>query len=340
MSRRVQMTLGVGLAVGLSYLFLRQADLAGVGDALLLADPWLIAAAVFLVLFNQLQRAWRWHYLLLPLARVPTRPLLECTLIGWGVSLALPGRLGEVVRPVLLAQRTRVSATAAMGSVVLERAFDALTVLLLLAGYLAFFPPPANLDGDGRLVMDAMRTTGMLMLVGLLVMGMITVLAMRNQRARETVIRLNERWLPPPIGRLASSFMTGMSGLRNPGLVAAISISSLLLWGVILSVYIVLFHAFGLSLPYYASMPLLALLVIGVMIPTPGAVGSFHKAAQIGLVSLWGIDNNAAVAYAIVAHAVGFLPHGLIGLLLLARQGLSLGAMRRLGRAAGSTAEV
>lgn len=334
MSRRLQMALGVGLGGGLIYLFLRQADLAGVGRALRMANPWYIVAAVVAVLFNQLQRAWRWHFLLRPLGRVRTRPLLECTLIGWGVSLVLPGRLGELARPVSLSRRTSVPASAAIGSVVLERAFDGLTVLVMLGVYLAFFPPPTGLDAQGRLVLETMRTTGMLMLAGLVVVGTMTVLAMRSARMRAFVNRMSERWLPGPVGKLAASFMAGMAGLRSPMLIAAIALNSLLLWGNILLIYVLLFSAFDIDLPAYASMPLVAVLVIGVMVPTPGAVGGFHKAAQIGLVNMWGVDNTVAVAYAIVAHAVGFLPHGILGLILLAREGLSLGAVRRLGNGA------
>ena len=329
MSRRVQLGLGLGLAIALSYLVLRQADLAAVGQAMRMANLWYIAAAIAAIMFNQLQRAWRWHYLLLPLGSVPTRPLVDCTFIGWGVTLALPGRLGELARPVLLSRRAPVPAVGAIGSIVLERAFDGLTVLVMLATYLAFLPPPTGLDSQGQMVLETMRTTGMLLLAGLVVLGLITVLAMRSDRMRALVGSLNER-LPGKLGQLTSGFMAGMAGLRSPLLIAAISVHSLLLWANITFVYVLLFWAFDLQLPAYAAIPLVAVLVIGVMVPTPGAVGSFHAAAQIGLVNMWGVGNDAAIAYAIVAHAVAFLP-GVIGLIMLARQGLTLGAMRELG---------
>ncbi len=99
--------------------------------------------------------------------------------------------------------------------------------------------------------------------------------------------------------------------------------------------YVVLFWAFHIDLPAYASIPLVALLVAGVAVPTPAAVGAFHKAAQIGLVTLFGIDNDVAVAFAIVSHTIGFLPLGALGALLLVREGLTFAALRRLGETPG-----
>lgn len=331
MSRRLQATIGVLLAALFVWLFLRQADFTAVGAALRQADLWLIGAAVVTVLLTSLQRAWRWHFLLAPIARVRTWPLLECTLIGWTVSVLLPGRLGEIVRPVLLSRRADVKASAAIGTVVLERIFDSLTVLVLLAFYLTFLPVPPVVDPDGATVLDAMRTAGIGTLVVLVVLGVLTIFAMRSERALAALERLLRRWLPERLAGLAISFLEGMYGLRSPLLLVMISLTSLLLWLTILGTYVLLFHAFGIDLPWYASIPLLALLVLGVIVPTPGAVGSFHKAAQVGLVSLFAVDNDLAIAYAIVSHAVGFLPLALLGLLLLLSEGLSLASLERMG---------
>jgi hypothetical protein len=82
------------------------------------------------------------------------------------------------------------------------------------------------------------------------------------------------------------------------------------------------------------------MLVVGVMIPTPAGVGSFHKAAQLALVGMWGVDNDLAVAYAIVSHAVAFIPLAIIGLIVMLREGITLGAIEHMpgveGPAAGA----
>lgn len=330
MSRRSQLVLGFALSAVFVWLFLRQADLSEVGRALLDARPLGLVVAIGLTLLTALQRAWRWRLLLRPLGWIPVRPLLETILMGWAVTTVLPGRLGEVARPVLLSRRADVSASAAFGSVVLERIFDATTVLALLAFYLAFLPAPTSITAEGQAALEAMRSTGMLALTGLLVGGVLAILAMRSRTFRRRMEGWATRFLPGNLGSLAIAFLEGMSGLRSPWLVARIAASSLVLWGTILGTYVVLFRAFDLALPWYASIPLLALLVVGVMIPTPGGMGSFHKAAQIGLVGLWGVNNELAVAYAIVSHAAAFLTLGALGLVLLVREGLSPAALSRI----------
>ncbi|HJO05028.1 MAG TPA: lysylphosphatidylglycerol synthase transmembrane domain-containing protein [Acidobacteriota bacterium] len=335
MSRRTHVAVGLLLAAGLVWLFLRQANLGEVWKSLRNADPTWILVALATILLSTLLRAWRWRQLLSPLGAVALRPLVDCTLMAWTVSVVLPGRLGEIVRPVLLARRTPIRASAAMGSVVLERAFDVVAIVLYLGIYLLVFPPPPALQGDAAAVFDAIRLVALLGAAGILVAAVTVAAASRNRRLKARGKALAKSWLPTRVASIAASFVDGMSGLRSPGLVACIIGSSMLLWGVIDLMYVVLFRAFGIDLPAYASIPLVTLLVAGVVVPTPAAVGAFHKAAQIGLVTLFGIDNDVAVAFAIVSHTIGFLPLGVLGAVLLAREGLTFAALRRMGETPG-----
>ena len=88
--------------------------------------------------------------------------------------------------------------------------------------------------------------------------------------------------------------------------------------------YWIMFAAFGIEAPFYAVLPLIVLVVIGVMVPTPAAVGAFHAMVQLALVTLWGVPNEQAVSYAILTHAMAFVPITAIGLVLLSREGLTV----------------
>jgi uncharacterized membrane protein YbhN (UPF0104 family) len=78
----------------------------------------------------------------------------------------------------------------------------------------------------------------------------------------------------------------------------------------------------------------MVLLVVGVAVPTPGAVGGFHEAFRLGATSFFGADNDAAVGAAIVLHATSFVPVTVLGLWFAARDGLDLQGIKRLTRAA------
>ena len=72
------------------------------------------------------------------------------------------------------------------------------------------------------------------------------------------------------------------------------------------------------------------MLVVGVSVPTPGAVGGFHEAYRVGATAFYGASNDQAVAAAIVLHAVSFLPVALLGIVFMAQAGLDFRGMRRM----------
>ncbi len=339
MSRRARFVVGVLLAVVLVGWFLRSADLPRVADLLRAMDLRLVAVACLTVAFTSLQRAWRWRQLLSPLGSYRVPDLWAAILMGWSVSVVLPGRLGEVARPLFLSRRAPIAATAALGSVVLERLFDVVAILTLLAGYLLLAPVPESLSADGAATMAVLRFVGTGLLAALALGGLVAMVAVRNAAIRRRAVAAVERLLPARVARVVVSFLTGMSGLRSRAAVARVFLSSMALWATVVATYVLLFHAARISVPWHGAIPLLTLLVVGAAVPTPAGVGAFHKVAQLGLVGLFGVQNDVAVAYAIISHAVAFLPLAAVGLVLIIRAGLVSEAFNTTGRLPGAESE-
>ena len=88
--------------------------------------------------------------------------------------------------------------------------------------------------------------------------------------------------------------------------------------------------AFRLAIPFTGSFLMIALLTLGVAVPTPGAVGGFHEAFRVGATMFYGTPDAAAVGAAIVLHVFSIGPSLLLGLFFAAREGVNLGSMRRL----------
>ncbi len=334
MSRRVQVLIGVGLAALLLWLFLRGTDLAVIGAELRRADYRLVLIATLLTLFANVQRAWRWRHLLMPIKDVGVGSLTSAIFIGWAFTALLGGRLGEIARPVLIGRREGISKTAAFATVVLERLFDLFSVLVILVVYLLFFPLPSGLDVEGASIISGMRVSGLAVLAGLVVVVSFLVGSQLMPDRTDALLRRMTGWLPGGLGDrvlpLARSFLSGFAGMRDPKLLVAIVSHSALLWLNILVTYYLLFFAFDIELPFYAVMPLIVIVVIGVMVPTPAAVGGFHLATELALVTLWGVAQEPAVGYAIVCHAMVFVPVTLIGLALLSREGMSMRGIEQL----------
>ena len=127
------------LVVGLMMFFLRNADLASVWSEITRARLSMVVATFVAVVVTYLIRIWRWQLLLAPIASVSFGSAARATVIGFATSSVLPGRLGEVLRPYLLARKTSITASAAFATVVLERLLDLITVVLLLGVFLTIF---------------------------------------------------------------------------------------------------------------------------------------------------------------------------------------------------------
>ena len=88
-------------------------------------------------------------------------------------------------------------------------------------------------------------------------------------------------------------------------------------------------------MPFAGTFLLQALLVIGVAVPTPGGVGSYHEAYRIGVTTFFGAPNDAAVAAAIVTHAISLRARWCsLGIVFMAQDGLSVGRLKALAGAA------
>jgi uncharacterized membrane protein YbhN (UPF0104 family) len=106
-----------------------------------------------------------------------------------------------------------------------------------------------------------------------------------------------------------------------------ITVHTVMLWVMIYGVHVLLFRAFGIE-PALERLPFLIFLItLGLSVPVPAALGSYHTAVQLGLTVIFGVSNDTAAGYAIVSHAVTLGPPAVIGIVMLARQGVALATL-------------
>ena len=92
------------LAIGILWWFGRKLDWGEVRLAVSQSNRYLLGLAVLVICVAYLFRAFRWGALLAPLGPTSLRHLFAATTIGFG-AVFLIGRMGEVVRPVVLPMR-------------------------------------------------------------------------------------------------------------------------------------------------------------------------------------------------------------------------------------------
>jgi uncharacterized protein (TIRG00374 family) len=276
-------------------------------------------------------RAYRWQYLLDPLGKVRFGSAFRATAVGFAASSVLPARAGEVIRPYFLARYEHMSATGAFATIILERLLDTVTVLLLLASFIFVFDTHLSLTNPVAVTwlkgVSIFAATGAL--GALVILFNVAGDPARLGRAIERLARVVPAFAVT-LARVSERFAHGLAAIRHPSRLLVALGWSFPLW---LSIAFGIWAgamAFQLALPFTGSFLIIALLALGVAVPTPGAVGGFHAAFRYGVTEFFGAPDDAAVGAAIVLHLMSIGPSLLLGLYFAAQVGMNLTRMREL----------
>ena len=331
-SQRGRLAAGGLLALALLYFFFRGMDWEALVSALRNAHAGRLLGVAGVTLLVYVARAWRWGYLLDPLGHVGFADLFSATMVGFASGLLVP-RAGELVRPYLVSRRHPIPTSAGFATIVLERVVDLITVLVLFGLYLFVLPaPPQQAQGPllGLLKLSGILT-GAAVLVLLAILWGFHVHAARALALADRLLARFPAWLARPLGSGLRAFSQGLAVLQAPALhLLAILGQSFLVWLLIAWSFHLNHQAFGIVLPFHATFLLVAFLVVGVAIPTPGTVGGFHYFYLLCLTQAYGVPKGTAAAAGIAAHALANLPLLAFGLVLMGREGLTLGKVAQM----------
>jgi uncharacterized protein (TIRG00374 family) len=285
-------------------------NLAQLGRALVQGNYLWLGPAIAVFFVGVWIRAFRWGLLLRPVAVIPARRLFPVLVLGFAANNVLPVRAGELVRAQELYRREGVSRSAILATIVVERVFDGLTLLLLL-GMVALLTPLADW-------FSYVLRAGAVVFLGLL--ASIVLLALGGDRSL-----LAARWLltrlPKRIGArleaVVQLFLDGLAGVRRPSLLGLVAATSLAAWVVESGVYLLVFGAFGLDLPAYVALLVTSTANLAITLPSSqGGIGPFEFFAAQTLIA-FGVPDDTATAYAFVAHATVLLPVIPLGMWIL-----------------------
>ena len=304
------------------------------------ADPLDLTLALVATVMTYGLRAMRWQYLLAPVGHTSFNTAFRTTIIGFAASALLPARAGEVIRPYLLARRERLSATAAFATIILERLLDLMTVLLLFAAFVFLGAAGVVADNPGELA--RVKFGGITAAGGALAaLAVLFALAGHPERLGRWTLSI-QRVLPAALARgaarFAQTFAEGLAVMRQPARLIASLVLSFPLWISIAAGIWLTSRAFHITFPFPASFLVMTMLVVGVAVPTPGAIGGFHTFYQFSVEAFFRAPHDRAVGAAIVLHAISFVPVTLAGLVFMMGEGLTLAGARQLVKGASDGA--
>jgi glycosyltransferase 2 family protein len=322
------------LAIGLLAWFLRGTNFTDVWHHVRQVRADLLLASVLMVCLTFVARTIRWRYLLSPLGATRFRTVFRSTVIGFGALALLPVRVGDVIRPYLLARQERMPVTSVFATVVMERVLDLVAVLGLLEVYVWGF---AGSNLPLRLLRPIQVSATIAAAVSATLLVIMWILATHPERIAGFAAAL-AHMLPGKmsgrVGRLARTFSSGFAAARSPRELILAMGWSFALWVTIAAQAWTVTIAFGIPMSFAGTFLLQAMLVIGVAVPTPGGVGSFHEAYRLGVTTFFGASGDQAVAAAIVTHAISFIPPVLGGILFMTQDGLSFGRLEDMASSA------
>ncbi|MBL8101570.1 MAG: flippase-like domain-containing protein [Anaerolineales bacterium] len=321
--KKWQIWLGVLISIFFIWLALRGLHLEDFWNAVQKANYIWLLPGIGIYFIGVWIRAWRWHYLLSPIKKIPTKTMFPITTIGYMGNNIYPARAGEVLRAVILKRREGVPVSASLATIIVERIFDGVVMLAFVFVNLSELAKLTGASGFvGNIQQVAIYGTGIFL--GALVVFLLA--AMFPQVTAKIGIRAIEHLTPQrlheKLGGIMHKFLDGLASLRSPFNVLMVFFTSVIIWLLETGKYWFVMHAFDFNVSFFALMLMNGIVNLATTIPSaPGYIGTFD-APGIAVLTAYGVDQATAAGYTLTLHVALWLPITILGAYYLAREGI------------------
>jgi len=333
MKKNWRLWLGIVISAVFLYVSLRGLRLGDFWEALKQANYWWLIPGVAVYFLGVWVRAWRWHYMLRPLKKIPTGTMFPIVAIGYMGNNIYPARAGEVLRAAVLKQREGVPISASLATVVVERIFDG---VVMLAFVFVNLPELARITHDSGLIPGITLPIPQLAIAGTLIfLGALLIFMAAAMFPRFTEKILDRVMLPlvPEKFRektrdIAMRFLSGLESLRSPFEALMIFFTTVIVWLLETAKYWFVMQAFPIpnTVTFFTLMLMNGIVNLATTIPSaPGYVGTFD-APGIAVLVAYGVPQAVAASYTLVLHAALWFPITLLGAYYYFRQPLRWGS--------------
>jgi uncharacterized protein (TIRG00374 family) len=302
--------LGLLVTVLFSYLAVRNVDPAEAWAAVRSSDPWWLVPALATLVVAVLIRAIRWRFLFPAETRPPLTDTSCALLVGYFFNNVLPARAGEAARVVALNRRCGNSRAELAATVVVERVFDVVSLVVLLFAVSPWLPD-VSWAGGAAILAGVLGAGCVLLVLGVAVWGE------RPFRLLLRPVALLPFFAEERLAGAALNLVGGLAAIRRPRLAAAAFLWTTLSWLALgLSTWFVL-RAFHLGLSPLAGLLVVIAVNLALVLPSsPAAVGVFEAATLVAL-SAYGVATSRALPAALVLHLLNFVPYLVAGPVVL-----------------------
>jgi uncharacterized protein (TIRG00374 family) len=321
--KKWQFWLGVLISIVFIWLALRGLHLEDFWEAVRQANYIWLLPGIGVYFVGVGVRAWRWHFLLGPIKKIPTRRIFPILAIGYMGNNIYPARAGEALRAVILKRKEQVSISASAATIIVERIFDGVVMLAFIFVNLSEL---AKLTGSSGLIGNIQQVAVIGTSVFLAALGMFLTSAMFPHITTRVGAWLIGRFVPSRFqGRvtgLSTRFLDGLASLRSPVNVLMVFLTSVIIWLLETGKYWFVMQAFDFNVSFFALMLMNGIVNLATTIPSaPGYIGTFD-APGIAVLTAYGVEHSVAAGYTLVLHVALWLPITLLGAYYLAQEGI------------------
>jgi len=331
MNRKTTVSLLLSIAISALSLYLafRNVPLKDLTAYLAAINVWWIIPAVAVVLISFALRALRWKIILASTQKIAFWPTYHPMMIGFMINCILPGRIGEVARPVILKKKEGVPFTAGLATVATERVFDAGLLIAFFAVVLAFvdIDPQVSIPfGQYTLNRDTLMAIGSgmfrLCLVGIAGILVISIGTTQNllialiERLPGWLFFLKERqraWVRNKVCALFISiihnFADGFAMVKSPVKLAAVTGLSVVIWVLsAVSYYVMALGCPGLELTFIELSAAMIIICFFIALPSVPGFWGIWEAGGVFAMALFGVPAREAAGFTLANHAVQMFP--------------------------------
>ncbi len=326
MKKNWQFWLGVGISAIFLYWAFSKLEWGDFWGAVQGANYWWLLPGVAIYFIALWIRAWRWHYLLGPVKKVPTKVMFPITTIGYMGNNIYPARAGEVLRAVILKRKEGISVSASLATIIVERIFDGVVMLAFVFVNLPELAKLATSDSGlfGKVDIQSLTLWGTGVFLGALVVFLLAAMfpQVMAKIGKWAIVKFLPARLEEKTLSIMDRFLEGLASLRSPFNVLMVFFTSVIIWLLETVKYWFVMHAFSFSVSFFALMLLNGIANLATTIPSaPGYVGTWEAVTKAVLVA-YSVPEAEALGYAIVLHIALWLPVTLLGAYYLAREGI------------------
>ena len=347
MKRNLAISLFAGIAVSAVALYLafRNVPLLDLISYLGSINYLWVIPSIAVAMFSFVIRVLRWQIILSSARRISFWRAFHPLMIGFMVNCVLPGRVGEVARPVILRKRENFPVSSGLATVAAERVFDIGLLIILFAVVLATVDIRSDLYivfGKYRLDRETLEMigSGMLKLCLVLIVGIVLVTIDKTRKLINRFIQgfpslfffftapgrsKLQRGISQPLVRIVDNVAEGFSLIRYPKKLFVCIVLSVVIWYFsALSIYIMALGCPGIGLTFLELTAMMVIICFFIALPSVPGFWGIWEAAGVFALSLFGVSANDAAGFTLANHAVQMIPVIVVGMVSAVITGINI----------------